>query len=179
MTDIGRALGVAFPPMEVRRDVLVRAAVLAEELGYDGFFVGEAWGLDAFAVVAEITTKTERVRLGPAIVNVWSRSAATLAMSAATVSSISGGRFVLGLGASTRQLIEGLHDRSFSSPLAQVRRTVSQVRALLAGERIPLSVGNQARPLRLATPRAAVPVYLAALAPAAIRLAGEIADGWK
>ena len=117
MTDNGRALGVAFPPMEVRRDVLVRSAIRAEELGYDGFFVAEAWGLDAFALLAEIATRTERILLGPAIVNVWSRSAATLAMSAATLSAISSGRFVLGLGASTRQLVEGLHDMAYSSPL--------------------------------------------------------------
>ena len=178
MSEDDRALGVAFPPMEVRRDVLVRTAVRAEELGYDGFFVAEAWGLDAFALLAEIATRTRRILLGPAIVNVWSRSAATLAMSAATLSSISGGRFVLGLGVSTRQLVEGLHDSVYSAPLAQLRRTVSQVRALLAGERIPLGADNKARPLRLATPAAAVPIWLAALGPASIRLTGELADGW-
>ena len=178
MTDQGRRLGVAFPPLEVRRDVLVRAAMLAEELGYDGFFPAEAWGLDAFALLAEIATKTDRILLGPAVVNLWSRSAASLAMAAATLSSISGGRFVLALGVSTQQLVEGLHDMTFSSPLAQARRVVTQVRALLSGERIPLSQGNPARPLRLATDPVSVPIYLAAIGPRSIRLTGEIADGW-
>jgi alkanesulfonate monooxygenase SsuD/methylene tetrahydromethanopterin reductase-like flavin-dependent oxidoreductase (luciferase family) len=178
MTAQARALGVAFPPMEVRRDILVRAARLAEELGYDGFFVAEAWGLDALTVLTEIATTTERIILGSAVVNVWSRSAASLAMAAATLSSISAGRFVLGLGASTRQLVEGLHDVPFTSPLSRLRRTVSQVRELLGGERITLSEANPARALRLAAEPAAVPIYVAALAPASIRLTGEIADGW-
>jgi alkanesulfonate monooxygenase SsuD/methylene tetrahydromethanopterin reductase-like flavin-dependent oxidoreductase (luciferase family) len=173
-----RALGVAFPPLEIRRDILVRAAIQAEELGYDGFFVAEAWGLDAFALLAEIATKTQRILLGPAIVNVWSRSPATLAMAASTLSSISGDRFVLGLGASTQQLVEGLHDIAFNAPLSQLRRVVTQLRELLSGGRIPLAEGNPARPLRLATEPAAVPIVLAALSSASIRLTGELADGW-
>lgn len=132
--------------METRRDVLVQAATQAEELGYDAFFMAKAWGLDAPVVLAEIATKTHRILLGSAIVNVWSRSAASLAMSAATLSEISGGRFVLGLGASTSQLIEGLHDVAFSSPLKQLRRVVTQVRELQRGSRTPLREGNQARP---------------------------------
>lgn len=139
---------------------------------------GRSVGLDAPVVLAEIATKTERILLGSAIVNIWSRSAASLAMSAATLSEISGGRFVLGLGASTPQLIEGLHDVAFSSPLKQLRRVVTQVRELLRGSRISLKEGNQARPLRLGVAPAPVPIYLASLAPASIRLTGEIADGW-
>jgi alkanesulfonate monooxygenase SsuD/methylene tetrahydromethanopterin reductase-like flavin-dependent oxidoreductase (luciferase family) len=164
--------------METRRDVLVQAATEAEELGYDAFFVAEAWGLDAAVVLSEIATKTDRILLGSAIVNVWSRTAASLAMSATTLSEISTGRFILGLGASTPQLIEGLHDVAFTSPLEQLRRVVTQVRELLRGGRIPLREGNQARPLRLGVGPAPVPIYLAALAPTSIRLTGEIADGW-
>jgi alkanesulfonate monooxygenase SsuD/methylene tetrahydromethanopterin reductase-like flavin-dependent oxidoreductase (luciferase family) len=178
MVETRQSLGVTFPPMETRREVLVRAAVRSEELGYDAFFVGEAWGLDAAALIAEIATKTERILLGTAILSVWSRSAATLAMAATTLSQISGGRFVLGLGASTPQLTEGFHDVTFSSPLKQVRRVVTQVHELLQGDRIPLSEGNDSRALRLGGEPAPVPVYLAALAPASVRLTGEIADGW-
>ena len=178
MTEGSRTLGVTFPPMETRREVLVEAATEAEALGYDAFFVAEAWGLDAPVVLAEIATKTDRILLGSAVVNVWSRSAASLAMSAATLAEITGGRFVLGLGASTPQLIEGLHDVAFSSPLRHLRRVVTQIRQLLRGSRIPLQEGNQARPLRLGVGPASVPIYLATLAPASIRLTGEIADGW-
>jgi alkanesulfonate monooxygenase SsuD/methylene tetrahydromethanopterin reductase-like flavin-dependent oxidoreductase (luciferase family) len=178
MTEARRALAVTFPPMETRREVLVNTAVRAEELGYDGFFVTEAWGLDALCLLAEIATKTQRITLGTGVLGVWSRSSATLAMAAATLSQISGSRFILGLGASTPQLVEGLHDVAFTSPVDQLRRVVTQTRELLAGNRVPLSHTTEARPLRLAVPPEPVPIYLAGLAPASVRLSGEIADGW-
>src|SRR5262249_9686258 len=83
---------------------------------------------------------------GTGILGVWNRSAGTLAMAAATLSALSGGRFILGLGASTPQLTEGLHDVPFTTPVAQMRRIVTQVRALLRGERIPLERVTTARP---------------------------------
>jgi alkanesulfonate monooxygenase SsuD/methylene tetrahydromethanopterin reductase-like flavin-dependent oxidoreductase (luciferase family) len=163
MTEARRALAVTFPPMETRREVLVNTAVRAEELGYDGFFVTEAWGLDALCLLAEIATKTQRITLGTGVLGVWSRSSATLAMAAATLSQISGSRFILGLGASTPQLVEGLHDVAFTSPVDQLRRVVTQTRELLAGNRVPLSHTTEARPLRLAVPPEPVPIYLAGL----------------
>ena len=178
MTEGTKALGVTFPPLETRRKVIIDTAVRAEQLGYDAFFVTEAWGLDALCVIAEIATKTERIRLGTGVVGAWSRSAATLAMAAATLSQISGSRFILGLGASTPQLVEGLHDIPYAAPLDQLRKVVTQVRELLAGNRVPLSLVARARPLRLAVPGEPVPIYLAGLAPASVRLCGEIADGW-
>jgi alkanesulfonate monooxygenase SsuD/methylene tetrahydromethanopterin reductase-like flavin-dependent oxidoreductase (luciferase family) len=178
MTEAHRAVGVAFPPLETRRDVVVDSAVRAEELGYDAFFVAEGWGLDALVLLAEIATKTERIALGTCVLSVWSRSGGTLAMAAATLSQISGSRFTLGLGASTPQLVEGFHDVAFASPVDQMRRVVTQVRELLAGNRVPLSRTDQARPLRLGASAEPVPIFLAGLAPASARLSGEIADGW-
>ena len=100
-------------------------------------------------------------------------------MAASTLHAISGGRFVLGLGTSTAQLAEGLHDTPFGAPIARMRRTVTQVRALLRGERIPLAVTTNARALKLNVPPAPdLPIYLAALGDASTRLAGELADGW-
>jgi alkanesulfonate monooxygenase SsuD/methylene tetrahydromethanopterin reductase-like flavin-dependent oxidoreductase (luciferase family) len=100
-------------------------------------------------------------------------------MAAASLSEVSSGRFVLGLGASTAQLTEGLHDVPFVAPLAKMRRTVTQVRALLGGERVPLAVATGARPLKLnLAPSGAVPIFLAALTDESVRLAGEVADGW-
>lgn len=178
MTEAHRAVGLAFPPLETRRDVVVDSAVRAEELGYDAFFVAEGWGLDALCLLAEIATKTQRIALGTCVLSVWSRSGATLAMAAATLSQISRSRFILGLGASTPQLVEGFHDVAFASPVDQMRRVVTQVRELLAGNRVPLSRTDQARPLRLGVSAESVPIYLAGLAPASARLSGEIADGW-
>jgi len=178
VTDRERMLGVTFPPTETRYDVLVRAAVEAEALGYDAFFVAEGWGLDAVCVLAEMATKTDRIVLGTAVLSAWSRSAATLAMAAATLTRIGGSRLILGLGASTPQLVEGLHDVAYTEPVDQLRRIVSQVRALLAGDRVPLSHTDHPRPLRLGISTEAVPIYLAGLAPASVRLSGEVADGW-
>src|SRR5207248_4542911 len=105
----------------------------------------ETWAYDVTIVLAEAAVKTERIRVGSAILGVWNRSAATLAMGAATLASLSRGRFVLGLGASTPQLVEGLHDVPFGAPLTQMRRVVTQIRALLRGERVPLAVAKDAR----------------------------------
>jgi alkanesulfonate monooxygenase SsuD/methylene tetrahydromethanopterin reductase-like flavin-dependent oxidoreductase (luciferase family) len=100
-------------------------------------------------------------------------------MAAASLHAISGGRFVLGLGASTPQLAEGLHDTPFEPPAPRMRRVLTQVRALLRGERIPLAVTTSARALKLNLPPAPdVPIHLAALGDAMTRLAGELADAW-
>jgi alkanesulfonate monooxygenase SsuD/methylene tetrahydromethanopterin reductase-like flavin-dependent oxidoreductase (luciferase family) len=172
-------LGVSVMPLDNRRQALVSTAALADRLGYEAFFLPETWALDITVLLAEIAVKTERITLGTGILGVWGRSAGQLAMAAATLASVSDGRFVLGLGASTAPLTEGLHDVPFQAPMSRMRRTVGQVRALLGGERIPLALTTQARPLRLNLPAMpAVPIYLAALTDGSVRLAGEVADGW-
>jgi alkanesulfonate monooxygenase SsuD/methylene tetrahydromethanopterin reductase-like flavin-dependent oxidoreductase (luciferase family) len=167
-------------PLENRHEVFLSLAAAADRLGYAGLFLPETWAYDTTVLLAELAVKTERLRLGTGILGVWNRSAATIAMAAATLATISGGRFVLGLGASTPQLTEGLHDVPFTAPVARMRRTLEQVRAILRGERIPLAVTTSARPLKLNLPPAPdLPIYLAALGDASIRLAGELADGWS
>ncbi len=172
-------IAVSVMPLDNRREALVATAMAADRLGYDAFFLPETWALDTTLVLAEAALRTERITLGTGILSVWSRSAGTLAMAAATLASLSGGRFVLGLGASTPPLTEGLHDVPFRAPTARLRRTLTQVRTLLRGERIPLEAVTDARPLKLNLPPGPdVPIYLAALADESIRLAGELADGW-
>jgi len=166
-------------PLDNRRDALLGVGVLAERLGYDGYFLPETWAHDVTVLMTELAIRTTRLSLGTGILGVWGRSAGTLAMAAASLSEVSSGRFVLGLGASTAQLTEGLHDVPFVAPLARMRRTVSQVRALLGGERVPLAVATSARPLKLnLAPTGAVPIFLAALTDESVRLTGEVADGW-
>lgn len=173
------ALGASVMPLENRRDVLVSVAAQADRLGYDVYLQNETWALDATILLAEMAVRTRRIGLGTGIVGVWNRSAGTLAMVAATLASLSGGRFALGLGASTPQLTEGFHDVPYVAPAARMRHTVTQVRALLRGERIPLAVATRARPLKLNLPAVPpVPIYLAGLAEQTVRLAGELADGW-
>ena len=133
--------GVGLTPMETRRDVIVRTAVLADELGYEVFVLPEGWGLDPAPVLTEIALRTARICLASGILSVWGRTPATLAMTAATLHQVCGGRYVLGLGASTKALVEGFHDTAFEHPAAKLRDVVTRVRTLLAGSALLWSGG--------------------------------------
>jgi alkanesulfonate monooxygenase SsuD/methylene tetrahydromethanopterin reductase-like flavin-dependent oxidoreductase (luciferase family) len=179
MSGNGQTLGVSVVPMETRREAILHIATTADRLGYDAFFLPEGWAYDSTVLLAELATRTQHIQLGSGILGIWGRTAATMAMAAATLHVVSGGRFILGLGASTAQLTEGLHDTPFDAPLTRLRRVLTQVRTLLRGERIPLTITTGARALRLGIPAVAeLPMYVAGLAPASVRLTGELADGW-
>jgi alkanesulfonate monooxygenase SsuD/methylene tetrahydromethanopterin reductase-like flavin-dependent oxidoreductase (luciferase family) len=169
--------GIALTPMETRLDVIVRMAELAEELGYEVFAVPEGWGLDSTVVLAEIAMRTRRIELAAGVLSVWGRSAGTIAMGAATLQRLSRGRFVLGLGASTRQLAEGFHGAGYVRPAERLRQVATTVRALLDGERAGGVPGS--RSLRLGLPAAPeIPLWIAATGPRTVRTAAELADGW-
>lgn len=160
----------------------VRAAQLADDLGYDSFWLPEAWGYEVFTLLTELALKTKRIKLGTGIVNAYSRSPAVLAMSAATLDEISGGRLILGIGTSGKNVIEGLHGRPFDKPLTQVRDIIKIVRTLLAGGKLSDAGAENAvyRPFRLEMKpiRTHIPIYVAALKQKAIESIGELADGW-
>jgi F420-dependent oxidoreductase-like protein len=154
----------------------------ADRLGYDIVWIAEAYGWDAFTVLTDIACKTERIKLGTGIVNVFSRSPALIAQSAASLDHISGGRFVLGLGTSGHQVVEGWHGVKFERGVRRLRETIEIVRTVLRRDRLThegeifhLDMG-----LKLITHplRPDVPIYLATLTPAGMALAGEMADGW-
>jgi len=171
--------GVGLTPMETRRDVIVRAAVLAEELGFESFAVPEGWGLDSTPVVTEIALRTSRIEVASGVLSVWGRTPATIAMTAATLQQVCAGRYVLGLGASTQALVEGFHDTPYEHPAAKLRDVLTQVRALLAGEPARLHRVPGAFPLRLTPPPTAdVAISVAALGPRSARVAAELGDGW-
>src|ERR671936_1393209 len=123
-----RRIGLSVMLLESRREAIIGLVTEGDRLGYDAFFMPEAWAYDMTVLLAEAAARTTRITLGTGILGVWNRSAATIAMAAATLHAMSNGRFVLGLGASTPQLAEGLHDTPFEAPLARMRRTVTQVR---------------------------------------------------
>jgi alkanesulfonate monooxygenase SsuD/methylene tetrahydromethanopterin reductase-like flavin-dependent oxidoreductase (luciferase family) len=177
---VTRPLGVGLTPMETRRDVVLHVADRAEQLGYTAFFLAEGWGHDASVLLAEVATRTSRITIGTGVLNVWGRSPATIAMLAATLSEVSGGRFELGLGAGSPQLAEGMHDVAFRAPVQRLGEVTRQVRRLLSGERLVPTVPGGSRPLKLAVrPSSDIPIQLAALGPQAVRLAGELADAWN
>jgi len=171
--------GVALTPMETRPDIIVRTAQLADELGYEVFAVPEGWGLDSTLTATEIALRTRRITVVSAVLSVWGRTPGTLAMTAATLHRISEGRYILGLGASTRAIVEGFHDLPFVHPAAKLRDVTAKVRALLAGERARLDSASTARPLRLGVPPVPdLPIWLAATGARTVRFAAELADGW-
>jgi alkanesulfonate monooxygenase SsuD/methylene tetrahydromethanopterin reductase-like flavin-dependent oxidoreductase (luciferase family) len=174
-----RPLAVGVTPMETRPDVILELALHAERCGYSAFSVAEGWGHDASVLLAEIALRTTRIQLGTGVLNVWGRSAATIAMLATSLAGMSDGRFVLGLGAGSPQLAEGLHNVPFAAPVDRLAAVTREVRRLLDGEQREPSETGRTRPLQLAVrPEHPVPIQLAALGPRAVRLSGELADSW-
>lgn len=173
-----RPIGVGITPLTTSRGLVVDLALRAEELGYTSVYVAEGWGNDASVILAEIALETNRIRIGTGIINIWGRTPATVAMMATTLSDLSNGRFELGLGAGSPTLAEGLHGCEFRATAARLREFTAQVRGLLAGDRAAQVVAG-ARTLRLAVrPPGPVHISVAALGPRAVRMCGELADGW-
>lgn len=171
-------LGVGFTPFETRTDVIVRLAAHAEHVGLHRVDVAEGWTHDSLIVLVQLAMRTSRIGLGTSIISVWGRTPATMALGAAGLQRVSGGRFSLGIGAGSPPLSEGFHGVRWDRPLARLRETLTAVRALLSGDRLPVPAPG-ARALRLGVvPESPVPIVLAALSPGSIRLAGELADGW-
>ncbi len=160
----------------------------ADRLGYSVAWAAEAYGSDAATVLAWIAAHTERIDVGSAIFQIPGRTPAMTAMTAATLDTLSEGRFRLGLGVSGPQVSEGWHGVRFDKPLARTREYVDIVRLALARQTVqydgahwtlPLPEGA-GKALRLTVPpvRDTIPIYLAAIGPKNLELAGEVADGW-
>jgi len=168
-------------------DEQVEYVVEADRLGVDTVWSAEAWGQDAVSPLAFLAARTERIRLGTGIMQISARVPAMTAMTALTMATISNDRFILGLGASGPQVVEGLHGRPFKAPLSRMRETVEIIRLAFAGEKIayqgryhqlPLP-GGEGKALRLSQPgNDRIPIYLATLGPASLEYTGAAADGW-
>lgn len=176
-------LGLALPYTDLLpREMTIAFVKEADRLGYDTIWIAEAYGWDSFTVLTEIACNTERIRLGTGIINVFSRSPALIAQSAASLDNISGGRFLLGLGTSGHQVIEGWHGVPFERGVRRLRETMEIVRTILRRDRLTYDgeVFHLGMGLKLITRpvRDSIPIYLATLTPAGIALAGEKADGW-
>jgi len=187
---LGVNLGYAPPgtnPVE-----LVPLVQHAEELGYDSAWAAEAWGTDAVTVLAWLAASTSRIKVGSAIMQIPGRTPANTAMTAATLDLMSGGRFILGLGTSGPQVVEGWHGQPWGKPLGKTREYIEIVRTALRREvvahegehyRIPFDgpgATGLGKPLKMMMRplRADIPIYLAAIGPKNVALAAEIADGW-
>jgi len=164
------------------RKAVLHTARLADELGYDSIWIPEAWAYEQFQLLTEIALTTSRIKLATGIANIFSRSAALLAMSAATLDEISGGRCILGLGTSGRRVVENLHGLPYVKPLTRMRDTVAILRTLWRGERLRPEMSSlfELRHFKLEMKplRPDIPIYIASLQEKAVREIGRIGDGW-
>ena len=158
----------------------------AERLGVDSVWVPEAWMYDALTPLGYLAAITERIRLGTGVVQLGARSPAMLAMSSLALQRMSGGRFILGVGTSGPQVMEGWHGARFDRPVTRTRETIEIIRMIAAGERLvydgetftlPLSDG-QGKALRSPVAGPDIPIYVASMGPANLRLTGAMAEGW-
>jgi alkanesulfonate monooxygenase SsuD/methylene tetrahydromethanopterin reductase-like flavin-dependent oxidoreductase (luciferase family) len=143
---------------------VIEAARWAESLGYDDLWLSDAGGIDGLTIAGLVLARTERIRVGVAVVPAYTRTPAVFAATLATLESVATGRFVLGLGASSHFMVEGWNGLAFDRPVARVRETVQLVRLILGGEKTAfqgqvLSSHGYQQPA-VATP---VPIHLAAL----------------
>ena len=158
----------------------------AERLGVDMAFAAEAWWSDAVTPLAFLADKTHTIKLATGIMQTTARTPSMTAMSALTLHDLSGGRFVLGLGASGPQVVEGLHSTRYHRPLARLRETVEICRMIFAGKKVqyqgkvfqmPLP-DSEGKAIKVAHEPVDIPIYLATLGPNALRYTGEAANGW-
>jgi F420-dependent oxidoreductase-like protein len=151
---------------------------LAESLGYEAVYTTHIAGRESLTVLTAYAMSTSKIRLGTGVVPIYSRTPATMAQTAATIDELSDGRFTLGLGVSHRLIVEGWHGQSIDRPAREMREYVAIVKAILRGENPPAGQKwSSSFHLAGLDPRPQLPVYIAALSPAMLRLAGEVADG--
>lgn len=173
----GRA--ISLPPTGVTFADNIEFAREAESLGYDSAWVAEVGGNDAFALGAAVGAATERLRIGTAVVPMNIRGPAMLAMAASTMHAMSRGRGICGIGVSSPQIVEDWNGQSYDRPLRRARETIEVLRAMFAGEKVVYDgrcvtvKGYRMMP----APASPVPIYLGALNPMMLQLAGEVADG--
>ncbi|HUF52302.1 MAG TPA: LLM class flavin-dependent oxidoreductase [Dehalococcoidia bacterium] len=168
-------------------DKTIDFIVEAEKLGVDYVWSAEAWGSDGISPLAFAAARTSKVKLGTAILQAGTRTPALIGMTCATMNALTGGRFILGLGTSGPQVIEGWHGIPFKMPVTRMREIVDIARIVQSGEKVsydgkvyklPLP-GGEGKAIRSAMGATdSVPVYLATLSPKSLEMTGEIADGW-
>ncbi|MCP3933811.1 MAG: LLM class F420-dependent oxidoreductase [Actinomycetia bacterium] len=166
---------------------LVEYVKAADRLGVDSVWSAEAWGMEAVSSLGYLAAVTDQIRLGSGIMQISARTPAMTAMTALSMSQISNDRFLLGLGVSGPQVVEGLHGEAFAKPLGRLREYMQIVRMGIDGERLVYDgehyvlprPGGEGKALKSSIrPRPELPIYLATLGPKSLELTGELADGW-
>lgn len=176
-------IGIEIPYTDMHdRPGMIALAREAEDLGYDCIWCSEVYTFDAFTTLTQIACATERIKVGTNIAQIYARTPALLATTAASLDQLSGGRFILGIGASGPQVIEGWHGVAYDRPVQRTREIIEIVRSVLSGGRLlhDGTVFQLTKGIKLLNPvlRADLPIYVAALGPKNVEMTAECADGW-
>lgn len=158
----------------------------AERLGVDCVWSSEAWGTDAVTSLAFLAGQTSNIKLGTGIMQISARVPSMIAMTALSLNKLSKGRFILGLGVSGPQVVEGLHGASYKAPLGRLKETVEILRMAFRGDKLAFEgkhhvlprPGGEGKSIRLDHSPADIPIFLATLAPKSLEFTGAAADGW-
>ncbi|MBT3330593.1 MAG: LLM class flavin-dependent oxidoreductase [Rhodospirillaceae bacterium] len=158
----------------------------AEKLGVEYAWSSEAWGHDAVTSLAYLGALTDKIKLGSGIMQISARTPSMTAMTALSLDDLTNGRFILGLGVSGPQVVEGLHGSAYKAPLSRLRETVEILRMAFRGEKLRYDgdyhvlprPGGEGKALRLDHPPRDIPIYLATLGPKSLEYTGAAADGW-
>jgi alkanesulfonate monooxygenase SsuD/methylene tetrahydromethanopterin reductase-like flavin-dependent oxidoreductase (luciferase family) len=167
---------------EFDREKVFERVKIADDAGVESCLIAEAWGRDAFTLLTQLAERTNRIQLGTGIVNYYSRSPAALAQHFGTLDELSNGRMIIGLGASSANVIEHFHGIKFEPTLARMRETVQIINMLMANQNLVYKgkVFQMERgfTLRFRPVREHIPVYIASFRPKATKVVAEVADGW-
>jgi 5,10-methylenetetrahydromethanopterin reductase len=161
-------------------DEIFDCAKVLNDYSVDSIWIPETWGMDCCSVLSHVSSITKKPHLGSSIINIYSRSPALIAMSAVTIDSLSNGRFMLGLGTSSKAIVEEWHGLKFSSPLGRMREYVEIIRLVMSGQKVSYSgkfFSLKNFGLLIRPQRTRIPIYLAAINQKMVELAWEIADG--
>lgn len=172
--------GIVLSSDDVPPKLLLDYIGMIEDAGYELVVFPERWGRDSFTIIAQAMHVTSKINFATGIVNIYSRSPAALAQTAASLAELSDGRFILGIGASGPIVIEQFHGIPYGKPLQRTRETIHIIRTLLSGERLN-HIGEifQVQRFKLSfKPEYNIPIYVASLGPKNLELTGELADGW-
>lgn len=176
-------IGIEIPYTEMHdRDGIIQMAREAEDLGYDAIWCSEVYTFDAFTTLTQVACATKTIKIGTNIAQIYGRTPTMLATTAASLDQLSGGRLILGIGASGPQVIEGWHGVPYDRPVQRTRETIEIVRKVLSGERVVHEgkVFTFTKGLRLLNEvkRKDLPIFVASLGPKNVEMTAEMADGW-
>lgn len=177
------ALAVGFAGTPEQSKELIKRIQIAEEVGVEAVFTAETWGRDQFSLLTQIALATSKVKLGTGIAPIFGRSPAVLAMTAATLDELSGGRVILGLGTSGARVIEHWHGQPFEKPIRRMREYCEIINMIVAGEKVfydgEIFKLQRGFKLLFDPVRNHIPISIASISPASMRQVGAVADAWE